>query len=326
MRAREHKEALQQRLGAVEILAQARVERLGLWRHAVGLGDRDVQPCAHHRQRGTQLVRGVGDEPPLRFERGLEAREQLVDRVRELPQLIARAEEREPLVQALLGDPPGPGGDRPQRCQHPAGDHPAQRDRERGHRRQRDRRLDQQLVQINAVLVTQCGPDPADLDRALSSPQPPSEWTAREDPTWRPVTGAVADEQVGDHQQTRSAEHEQAAVERGQAKAHAPRRQAAALEPPNQLAGQPHLRPEDAGRRHNNRVTASVALVLCAPRYNRPAHDQAEREERRHEDTQAPRPPRRDRPCRNGLRADDRRRGGLKQANGPVAQRSDPSL
>ena len=91
LRAREHEEALKQRLGAVEVLAQACVESLGLRRHAVGLGDRDVQPRAHHRQRGAQLVRGVGDEPPLRVKRGLQAFEQFVDRVRQLPELIARA-------------------------------------------------------------------------------------------------------------------------------------------------------------------------------------------------------------------------------------------
>ena len=105
LRAREHEEALQQRLGMVEVFAQTRVERPGLWRHAVGLGDRDVEACAHHRQWGAQLVRGVGDEPPLRVKRGLEACEQLVDRVRQLLELVARAGQREPLVQALLGDP-----------------------------------------------------------------------------------------------------------------------------------------------------------------------------------------------------------------------------
>ena len=39
----------------------------------------------------------------------------------------------------------------------------------------------EQLVQLNAVLVAQCSRDPADLDRALTSPQP-SEWMTKRRP------------------------------------------------------------------------------------------------------------------------------------------------
>jgi hypothetical protein len=110
-----------------------------------------------------------------------------------------------------------------------------------------DRGLDQQLVQINVVLVAQGVRDPADLDGAFSSPQA-SEWTTREHPSWGPVMGAMADEQVGDRQQPHSAHQEQAAVQRGQPEPHAARGHTAPKlvnEPGSEL----HLRREDARQR-----------------------------------------------------------------------------
>ena len=79
--------------------------------------------------------------------------------------------QREPLVQALLGDPLRPGRDRPQWREHPARDHPAQRDRDRRHHRQRDPRLDQQVVQVGPVLVAQRDSDLTDVDGAAGSGQ-----------------------------------------------------------------------------------------------------------------------------------------------------------
>ena len=113
--AGEGQEALQQPLGVVEIHAQLGVQLTGICGDASGLGDRDVESGAHHRQRGAQLVRGVCDEPSLGVKRRLQAFQQPVDRVGEQPQLIARARHREPLVQVRLRDPLGGRGDRPQR-------------------------------------------------------------------------------------------------------------------------------------------------------------------------------------------------------------------
>ena len=113
--AGEREEALQQPVGVVEIHAQLGVQLTGLGRHAAGLRDRDVEGGAHHRQRGAQLVRGVGDEPSLRVKRRLQAFQQPVDRVGEQAQLIARTRHREPLVQVRIRDPLGGRGDRPQR-------------------------------------------------------------------------------------------------------------------------------------------------------------------------------------------------------------------
>ena len=96
----------------------------------------------------------------------------------------------------------------------------------------------------------------------------PSEWTTREDPPCRPVTGAMADEQVGDHQQTRSADQEQAAVERGQTNTHAACRQPTApqtSQPACQSTASPSRGCPTAA---NNRVTAPVALPLYALPYN----------------------------------------------------------
>ena len=58
-----------------------------------------------------------------------------------------RPREREALVQVALGDLPRRRRDRAQRAQDPAGDEPAERDRDRGHDRQRDPGLDEPLVE-----------------------------------------------------------------------------------------------------------------------------------------------------------------------------------
>ena len=79
---------------------------------AVRLGHRHVQRRPHGRQRGAQLVRGVGDEPALRGERRLQPFQQPVDGVGEVLDLVGRARHGQPLVQVVGGDPPGRRGDR----------------------------------------------------------------------------------------------------------------------------------------------------------------------------------------------------------------------
>src|ERR1035437_6383978 len=91
------------------------------------VGEGDLEQGAFPRQRGAQLVRGVGGETPLGVERGLQTREQVVEGVGEFLELVVGSVQGQPLVQAAGGDPPGGGGDRAQRAQHPAGDDPADR-------------------------------------------------------------------------------------------------------------------------------------------------------------------------------------------------------
>ena len=114
----------QQRLAALEttLAARKRQQRVDhalllladrqhpLAGHAQGrgaggrVGERHLEDRALQRQRRTQLVRGVGDELALSLERGLQAREQLVEGVSQLAQLVVGAVEREALVQVRGGD------------------------------------------------------------------------------------------------------------------------------------------------------------------------------------------------------------------------------
>ena len=93
-------------------------------------------------QRRAQLVRGVGDEPPLRVERRLESLEQAVDRVRELR--VARPAVR-PSPAAGRGSPRRSAGwsrSSSAAGEHPPGDQPTERRRDHRHDRQRDARFD----------------------------------------------------------------------------------------------------------------------------------------------------------------------------------------
>ena len=124
----------------------------------VRVGERDLDQGSLARQRRAQLVRGVGDELALRLERSVEPPEQVIEGVPEFLELVLRAIEGQALVQAGGGDPSGRAGDGPDRSQHPAGDEPASEEGEYGHDRQRDSRLDQQLVRVGSALCGLTGP------------------------------------------------------------------------------------------------------------------------------------------------------------------------
>ena len=66
-----------------------------------------VEQRLRERQRGAQLVGGVGGESLLFGDVRLEPREEAVDGVGEILQLVAGPREREALVQVALGDLPG---------------------------------------------------------------------------------------------------------------------------------------------------------------------------------------------------------------------------
>ena len=58
---------------------------------AVRVVEYDVDARAHHCERSTQLMRGVGDEPPLTVECGLEPVEHFVEGLSELVEFVAGA-------------------------------------------------------------------------------------------------------------------------------------------------------------------------------------------------------------------------------------------
>ena len=116
----------------------------------------DVEEGLRDRQRGAQFVGGVGGESLLFGDVGFEPREEAVDGVGEILQLVAGPREREALVEVALGDLPRGRRHRAQRAQDAAGDQPAERDRDRGHDRQRDPGLDESLMET--VGVTFDGP------------------------------------------------------------------------------------------------------------------------------------------------------------------------
>ena len=142
----QHQECLQQPFDPVKLGAQPPGQRDRLRRGRLGFGQRHVEGRAHRGQRGTQLVRGVGDEPALGVEGDLQPLQQAVDGVTELLELVLRAVQAEPLVQAVLGDALGRRGHLPDRPQRPPGYQPAERDRYHGHDGQGDQRGDQQLM------------------------------------------------------------------------------------------------------------------------------------------------------------------------------------
>lgn len=65
----------------------------------VRVGDHQLERRARSGQWGAQLMGGVGEESSLGVECALEALEQSVDRVGELPELVARPGESEPAVE-----------------------------------------------------------------------------------------------------------------------------------------------------------------------------------------------------------------------------------
>ncbi len=98
------------------------------------------------RQRSTHLVGGVGDEPLVRVERGLQPSEQPVDRVSQVLQLVAGAGQGQPLVHIAFGDLVQAFGHGQHRTQYATGDQPAEEQRDRRHDGQRDQGLYQPIA------------------------------------------------------------------------------------------------------------------------------------------------------------------------------------
>jgi hypothetical protein len=159
-------------------------------------------------------VRGVGDEALLRAEGGLEAGEEVVDGVRQVLQLVLGSGEGEALVEVALGDLPGRRGHRAERAQDATGDEPAESDRDRGHDRQGDPGIDEELVQGSIMGAFEAGVTRFDAAEGLRSEiRVPAVRDDQVDP------GRTAEEEVGDRKERRSREEEEPAVEEGQAQA-----------------------------------------------------------------------------------------------------------
>ena len=113
----------------------------------VGIAEGELEQGALEGERGAQLVGGVGDELSLRLEGGFEPAEQSVDGGAELLELVVGSFEVEPAVEVAGGDVAGGVGDGAQRAQSAAGDDPAEPERKHRHHGERDRGVEEQLVQ-----------------------------------------------------------------------------------------------------------------------------------------------------------------------------------
>jgi hypothetical protein len=145
--ARQHQQALDQPLAAVDRLPDRLAHRPQLFPTGVAVGERHVNLCAHDRERGAQLMRRVGDEVTLARERGVKPAEHPVECVRQLLQLVCRPRERDPLSEVLPGHAAGRGGDLAQWPQRPSGKPPARADSDHRHHAEREQVLDHQPVQ-----------------------------------------------------------------------------------------------------------------------------------------------------------------------------------
>ena len=96
-----------------------------------------VEKGPRDRQRGAQLVRGVGREPLLLRDMRLEPRQHAVEGIGQLPELVVAALELDPVGERPGRGPPGGVHDAAQRGEHPAGENPPSREREGQQERQR---------------------------------------------------------------------------------------------------------------------------------------------------------------------------------------------
>ena len=224
LRPGERQEPVEQAVDPVEFAAQPVRQGDRLCGHGLRLGHCDIDAGPHGGQWGAQLVRGVGDEPPLRGERTLQPLQQPVDGVGEVLQLVPGTGHGQPLVQAVRRDPPGGHGHLPQRAEHPAGHDPAEHQRDHGHDAQRDRRPDHQAVRDARVDLSLRGRQLCLqlVDPDLVPGQRGRHGLVRRHPRH---PGRGHDHAAADGQQHRTGHHEQGAVQGGQPHPHGAARQ-----------------------------------------------------------------------------------------------------
>jgi hypothetical protein len=135
-----------------------------------GLGGLRVAQCSFEQgpvegERRAELVGGAGNEAPLSIECGLEPSQEVVKSRGEVAELVVRAVEAQPFVQAGSGDPAGRRGNHPHWPQHPAGDQPAESSGQNTHQAQRHGGPDQQLAHVEGVQLRGLGLHLAQLGR-----------------------------------------------------------------------------------------------------------------------------------------------------------------
>ena len=101
-------------VGQVVGLLQRRMQRFA-HRRAVAVAHRRLELGLDDGERRAQLVARVGQEAPLALERGLEARQHLVQRLAEAADLVVRLGQRKALGAAAQRDLPGPPAHRLER-------------------------------------------------------------------------------------------------------------------------------------------------------------------------------------------------------------------
>jgi hypothetical protein len=104
----------------------------------LGIGQGDVHLGAQHRQRGAQLVAGVGDEAALRVEGRLQPVEHRVETRGQLGDLAAGVTQAGARVQGLGGEAPRRGRDGVQRAEDPPDEHPGHHRGRSDDQRERD--------------------------------------------------------------------------------------------------------------------------------------------------------------------------------------------
>ena len=130
----------------------------------VRIVERNLEEIALGGEGGAQFMGGVGDEVLLGIKGTFESREEAVEGVAELLELVLRAGEGQTFVEAGRGDPPGGAGDGSDGSQHSAGDKPSGKEGEHGDDPERDGRVHQQLVRVGGAL---CGLDRACLGQLV---------------------------------------------------------------------------------------------------------------------------------------------------------------
>jgi hypothetical protein len=216
----------------------------------VGQGHLEKGLAQH--ERGAQLVGSVGDEAPLGVEGRFEAGEKPVDGVAEVLELVVRAGERETLVQVALRDLAGGGGHDLEWSEDSSRDDPAKQHGHPDHGDENGARTDEELARVEGQpsnghgrpvepVRLRSAPVGRRADRARTIPE--HEWTERT--TWLWVLGQD-DHDVGDDAEDDARGKEEAAVERGEAKASVRRRRwgpkASSLNRWRLATGQPAIR------------------------------------------------------------------------------------
>ena len=118
-----------------------------------GLSEHDVDGCAHDGERGAQFMGGVGDEPLLALEGGLEPVEHLVEGLGEFVEFVAGTAQRDPRRQVVFRGGAGGRGDPVHGAQRPSGGDPAEDRGEGDDHGKRDQRVLQEMREGEVALV-----------------------------------------------------------------------------------------------------------------------------------------------------------------------------